>query len=110
MRGLELHVSLKLLHTLVSDFEMTPVIIDGLDECTRETLLSMLIWLKYLLISDTGLVKILVASRDEKIIADSLRSFPSVDVLAYRNTTDIRPLFVIRQIDWSMKQGSSGKA
>ena len=90
VRGLELHVSLKLLHTLVSNFEMTTIIIDGPDECTRETLLSMLVGLKCLLISGTGLVKIFVASRDEKIIADSLRSFPSVDVLAYRNTTDIK--------------------
>ena len=76
---------------LIEYYPMTTIIIDALDECNAEEREKLSDAVENLLKdSSFGLLKVFLSSRDDQDIACTLRDYPNVDLVASRNSADIR--------------------
>ena len=89
---------------------LTTIIIDALDECEQFLRLELLDALKEILQASSGLVKILVSSREVGDIVYQLEGCLNLEILASKNQADI-VRFVDRGVDDLVKnrQLLSGK-
>lgn len=90
--------------------QLTTIIVDALDECEEKLRLELLDAFKYILQASSGLVKILVSSREVGDIAYRLEGCLNLEILASKNQADIAR-FVDRGVDDLVKdrQLLSGK-
>uniref|UniRef100_A0A0W0FZH6 Nephrocystin 3-like N-terminal domain-containing protein n=1 Tax=Moniliophthora roreri TaxID=221103 RepID=A0A0W0FZH6_MONRR len=94
-----------LLRQLVGVHEAPYIVIDAIDECdyaTRHELLRIVVGL--LDGANNNLVKILIASRDDQDIVNTLHHFPSIRITSERNGRDISK-FVKKQTEILISEG-----
>ncbi|KAI3600420.1 hypothetical protein WG66_001747 [Moniliophthora roreri] len=94
-----------LLRQLVGVHEASYIVIDAIDECdyaTRHELLRIVVGL--LDGANNNLVKILIASRDDQDIVNTLHHFPSISITSERNGRDISK-FVEKQTEILISEG-----
>ena len=92
----------KLISQLADLLPLTTIIIDALDECDADSSDLLLDSLKRIMEQSTGLVKILIASRDVRGITCHLEGFPNIMIKANDNRTDITR-FVEHGVDTMIK-------
>ena len=78
--------------------QLTTIIVDAVDECEEILRLEMLDAFRHILQASSGLVKILVSSREVGDIAYRLQGCINLEVLASKNQADI-VRFVDRRVD-----------
>jgi len=81
---------LKLLSSLLEYHEHAVIILDALDECSKESRGLIISDLLSILKKSNCLVKAFISSRHSLEIEDRLRNFPNVSIEATDNAEDIR--------------------
>ena len=102
--GLDIHDSQEIIVELTDIYPITIIVVDALDECDPETRHLLLDAFERILQESTGLVKILVSSRDDQDISQVLRKYPSLEISSEKNTSDIQT-FVKLEIEKLVKKG-----
>jgi len=79
----------RLLVKLASHYAQTTIVVDGLDECDRQTRHELMDALEKVIEDSTSLVKVFVASRDDRDLVDRYMSGNNLWVEASHNRADI---------------------
>ena len=87
---LAVNACLKLLSSLLEYHEHAVIILDALDECSKESRGLIISDLLSILKKSNCLVKAFISSRHSLEIEDRLRNFPNVSIEATDNAEDIR--------------------
>ena len=74
---------------LINIYPVTTIIIDGLDECSKEARRRILDFVKTTLAGTSSLVKFFLSSREDGDIVFNLKSFPNLQISSGMNQADI---------------------
>lgn len=74
---------------LINIYPVTTIIIDALDECSKEARRRILNFLKTTLAGASSMVKFFLLSREEGDVVFNLKSFPNLWISSRNNQTDI---------------------
>ena len=86
---LSIKESCELIIEVTESYLVVTIVIDALDECSRNKSLDFLEALETILSRATQLVKIFVSSRDDQDIVWSLKHYPNLRISSTRNMEDI---------------------
>lgn len=81
---------------LAAENRQSIIIVDGLDECNERTRGDVLKTLDHLVRHSTSVVKVFVASRNDKDLTQHFRNSPNLEIEAAHNQDDIEKLVVDR--------------
>ena len=95
---LSLNESISMLIRLTAKRHLSHIIIDALDECSRQEREHLLDAFSQIMKESTGIVKIFISSRDDIDIVRSLAGGPNVLISAKSNQDDIAT-FVHTEVD-----------
>lgn len=79
----------KELQKLVNVFPKTTIVLDALDECDKDTRHQILEIFRNIAERTTRNMKVLISSRPDQDIVDSLKSGPNIGIIATHNQADI---------------------
>lgn len=84
-----LQESIEMIIAMAANRVVTTIIIDALDECERDTRSDLLDALQAIVTRSVTLVKVFVASRDDRDIVLNLKDCPKLELEVSRNKEDI---------------------
>jgi hypothetical protein len=87
--SLEMDECLDLVLQLTTQYPLTTIVIDAMDECKPQKRHKLLEALEKLLQDSSSLVKIFVSSRNDQDIVWRLRLYPNLEIDSRRNSDDI---------------------
>ncbi|KAH0556319.1 hypothetical protein GP486_005756, partial [Trichoglossum hirsutum] len=91
--------------SISKQFSKVFIFIDGLDECGKEEQSTILSMVHQMSRSHSPTVKILITSREEVVISESLKGLPRLQVSAENIFSDITS-FVEETVKWKIKSGA----
>lgn len=81
---------------LAAEIRQSFIIVDGLDECNERTRGDLLKTLDHLVRHSTSVIKVFVASRNDRDLTQHFSNSPNLDIKASHNQDDIEKLVVDR--------------
>ncbi|KAK2603132.1 hypothetical protein N8I77_009612 [Diaporthe amygdali] len=94
---LPLHECKKILPQLIAAHTRTTMVVDGLDECDKDSRHELIRILNNIVESPNCLIKIFISSREDRDLAENYETHPHLQVQAYDNDYDIRS-YVLAQL------------
>ncbi|KAG8525671.1 uncharacterized protein KY384_000431 [Bacidia gigantensis] len=92
-----------LISRLSDSWPLTTIIVDALDECEEEQKIDFLQALEDIQDRSSGLLKILISSREDQILRPRLKDHPHITILETDNCSDIEH-FVNHEVERIVKQ------
>jgi hypothetical protein len=93
-----------ILYAVVRHFSKVYICIDGLDECEKDTQVTILSIVNQLTRSDHTAVKVIVTSREETLILKSLKGCSRLRISADKNSSDVT-IFVEERVKSNIRSG-----